>query len=117
VFPCPAHHPSEHGEVVAGLGLLPEGHLLVLARHDAAQEAAGLLADALAPLAVGHAAGVLLLGVTPQADLPHDALEQVQHVVVQRRRRLDELAVEDHGAGAALCRIGGDGTESGQRSV
>lgn len=69
---------------MAGFGLLPEGHLLVLAGDHAAQEALGLLADALAPLAVGHAPRVLLLAVLAQADLPHDALEERAHVVVQR---------------------------------
>lgn len=104
-----ATRPSEDCEVVAGLGLLPEGHLLVLARHHATQKPLGLLADALPAPAVGHAPRVLLLAVPPQADLPDDALEEVLHVVVERRRRLDELAVEHHGAGAALCKHGRKG--------
>ena len=93
---------------MAGLGLLSEGHLLVLARDHAAQEPLGLLADALAPLAAGHAPGDLLRGVATQSDLPHDALEQVQDVVVQRGGRLDELTVEDHGARAALWERDGE---------
>lgn len=48
---------------MTGFGLLSKSHLLVLAGHNAAQEPFGLLADALAPLAVGHASGVFLLAV------------------------------------------------------
>lgn len=87
---------------MAGLRFLPEGHLLVFPGHHAAEEALGLLADALAPLATGLPPCVLLLAVLAQADLPDDALEQILHVVVQGGGRLDELAVEDHSTGAAL---------------
>lgn len=87
---------------MTGLGLLPERHLLVFARDHAAQEALGLLADALPAPAVGHAPCVLLLAVLPQADLPDDALEQGLHVVVEGGGRLDELTVEHHGARASL---------------
>lgn len=60
---------------MAGLRLLPESHLLVLACDHAAQEAFGLLADALPASAVGHASRILLFAVFPQANLPHDALK------------------------------------------
>lgn len=69
---------------MAGFGLLSEGHLLVLAGHHSAQEPFGLFADALATLAVGHAASVLFLAVLAQANLPYDALEEVTHIVMQR---------------------------------
>lgn len=95
---------SENCQVVAGLWLLPERHLLVLARDHAAQEALGLLADALPAPAVGHAPRVVLLAVFPQADLSDDALEQILHVVVKGRGCLDELAVKYHSTGASLCK-------------
>lgn len=94
---------SENREVVAGLWLLPESHLLVLACDHAAQEPLGLLAYALSAPAVGHASCVLLLAVFPQADLSDDALEQVLHVVVKGCWCLDELAVEHHCTGTSLC--------------
>lgn len=93
----------EHREVMAGLGLELEGHILVVFGHDLAPEAPGLPGDALPPLLVGQPPLVLLLAVPPQAHLPHDALEQLLHVVLDGRRRLDELAVEHHGARSALC--------------
>lgn len=100
---CPLSS-SENCKVVAGLGLLPESHLLVLACDHAAQEAFGLLADALPAPAVGHAPRVVLLAVFPQADLSDDALEQILHVVVKGRGRLDELAVKYHSTGTSLCK-------------
>lgn len=69
---------------MARFGFCFESHLLVVLGHNSAKEPLGLLADALPPLGVGHPAGVVLLAVLAQADLPHDALEQVLHVVVQR---------------------------------
>lgn len=67
---------------MAGFGLLPEGHLLVLACDHATQKALGLLADALTAFAVSHAPCVLLLAVPAQADLPHDALKQSADIVM-----------------------------------
>lgn len=55
---------------MTGFGLLSKGHLLVLPGHHTAQETLGLFADALAALAVGHAAGVLFLAVLAKANLP-----------------------------------------------
>lgn len=69
---------------MTGLGLLPEGHLLVLACDHATQKALGLLTDALAAFAVSHAPCVLLLAVPAQTNLPHDALEQSADIVMQR---------------------------------
>lgn len=60
---------------MAGLGLLPESHFLVLACDHATQKTLGLLTDALTTFAVSHAPGVLLLAVPAQADLPHNALK------------------------------------------
>ncbi len=67
---------------MTGFGFLSEGHLLVLPGHYAAQETFGLFADALAALAVGHAAGVFFLAVLAQANLSDDALEEVAHIVM-----------------------------------
>lgn len=67
---------------MAGLGLLPEGHLLVLPGHHATKESLSLLSNTLTPLAVGHAAGVFLLTVLTQAYLPYNALKQFLHIVV-----------------------------------
>lgn len=89
---------------MAGLGLGLEGHLLIVLCHQPAQEPLGLLADALPPLGVGQSPGVVLLAVFAQPDLPDDPLEQVLHVVMQSGRRLDEFAIEHHGAGSALWR-------------
>lgn len=88
---------------MARLGFCFESHLLVVLCHDSAEEALGLFADALPPLGVGHPAGVVLLAVLAQPDLPHYALEQILHVVVQGGRGLDELAVKHHSTGPALC--------------
>lgn len=68
---------------MTGFGLLSKGHLLVLPGHHTAQETFGLFADALAALAVGHAAGVLFLAVLAKANLPYDALEEVADIVMQ----------------------------------
>ena len=87
----------EHREVVAGLGLELEGHVLVVFGHDLAPEAPGFPGDALPPLLVGQPPLVLLLAVPPEADLPHDAFKQLLDVVLDGRRGLDELAVEHHG--------------------
>lgn len=100
---CPLSS-SENCQVVAGLWLLPESHLLVLACNHAAQEAFGLLADAFPAPAVGHAPRVVLLAVFPQADLSDNALKQILHVVVKGRGCLDELAIKYHCAGASLCK-------------
>ena len=67
----------EHREVVAGLGLELEGHVLVVFGHDLAPEAPGFPGDALPPLLVGQPPLVLLLAVPPEADLPHDAFKQL----------------------------------------
>lgn len=87
---------------MTGLGLLSEGHLLVLAGDHATQKALGLLADALTPFAVSHAPCVLLLAVPAQADLSHDALKQSADIVMERCRGLDELTVEHDSTCTAL---------------
>jgi len=93
---------SEDGQVVAALGAHFDRHALVVARHQSVQEAPGLLGEALFALVGGASAPDGLGVVSPEADLADHALEQLGHVVLQRRRRLDELAVEHHRARSAL---------------
>lgn len=87
---------------MARFGLELEGHILVVLGHDLAPEAPGFPGDALPPFLVGQPPLVLLLAVPPQADLPHDALKQLLHVVLDSRRGLDELAVKHHGTRSPL---------------
>lgn len=86
----------EHREVMAGFGLELEGHVLVVFGYDLAPEAPGFPGDALPPFLVGQSPLVLLLAVPTKADLPHNALEQLLHIVLHRRRGLNELAVKHH---------------------
>lgn len=81
---------------MAGFGLELEGHILVVFGHDLAPEAPGFPGDALPPFLVGQPPLILFLAVPSEADLPHDALKQLLHVVLDSRRRLDELAVKHH---------------------
>ena len=87
---------------MAGLGSNLQSHLLVVLGHQAVQEAACLLGDALLPAVDAATALHRLLAVPAQTNLTHHALEQLAHVVVQGGRRLDELTVKHHGAGTAL---------------
>ena len=87
---------------MAGLGLGTHGHLAAVSSDHAAQEALRLLAQALSPPGTRLPTRVGLFAVPAQAYLTHDTLEQCLDVVVQRSRRLDELAVKDNGAGPAL---------------
>lgn len=77
-------------------GLEFEGHVLVILGHDLAPEAPGFPGDALPPLLVGQPPLILLLAVSPKADLPHNALKQLLHVVLDSRRSFNELAVKHH---------------------
>lgn len=74
---------SQHSEVMAGLGTDLEGHLFVVLGHQPVKEAPGLLGDALLAAVDGAPALIGLLAVATQADLSHDALEELVHVVVQ----------------------------------
>lgn len=106
----------EHREVMAGFRLELEGHVLVILGHDLAPEAPGFPGDALPPLLVGQPPLVLLLAVPAQADLPHDALKQLLHIVLHGRRGLDELAIEHHRAGSPFWKKGrGEGSQRGRR--
>lgn len=101
---------------MAGFGLELEGHVLVVLGHNLAPEAPGFPGDALPPLLVGLPPLVLLLAVPAQADLPHDALKQLLHVVLHGRRGLDEFAVEHHRAGSPFWkRRRGEGSQRGRR--
>lgn len=108
---------------MARLGLEFEGHVLVVLGNYFAPEAPGFFGDALSPLLQRQALLVLFLAVPPEPDLPHDALEQLLHVVLHRCRGLDELAVEHDGTGSPLCKNhtvhtwldGGTGTGRGDQ--
>lgn len=89
---------------MAGLGLGTQGHLAAVSSDDAAQEALRLLAKALSPPSTRLPTCVGLFAVPAQAYLAHDTLKQRLDIVVQRSRRLNKLAVEDHGTGPALWR-------------
>ena len=106
---------SEDRQVVAALGAGLQSEVLVVAGDQAPQEAASLLRQAKGrgpragrapvtwprvgrpPVAGSRArrAPVAVGGLpSPQADLSHHALEQLAHLVLEARRRLDELTVE-----------------------
>lgn len=93
---------SEDGQVVAALGPHSDRHALVVASHQPVQEAPGLLGNALFALVDGTSTLDGLAPVVTEADLADHALKQLGHVVLQRRRRLDELAVKHHSASSAL---------------
>lgn len=106
----------EHREVMAGFRLELEGHVLVVLGHNLAPEAPGFPGEALPPLLVGQPPLVLLLAVPAQADLPHNALKQLLHIVLHGRRGLNELAVEHHRAGSPFWkRRRGKGSQRGRR--
>lgn len=93
---------SEDGQVVAALGPHSDRHALVVASHQPVQEAPGLLGNALFALVDGTSTLDGLAPVVTEADLADHALKQLGHVVLQRCRRLDELAVKHHSASSAL---------------
>lgn len=106
-FPVTLRLPEalQHGEIVTGLRLEPEGHAGVVLCHDLVEESLGPHGDALAAsVAVDvPAAFVGLLGVSAQTQLPHDAVEGLPDVVLHGSRGFDELAVEHGSTGASLC--------------
>lgn len=77
-------------------------HALVVPRHQPVQESPGLLGEALFAFVDGATPLDALAAVPTETDLPDDALKQLGHVVLQRRRRLDELAVKHHRTRSAL---------------
>lgn len=93
---------SEDGQVVAALGPRFDCHALVVARHQSVQEAPCLLGNALFAFVDGTPALDGLAAIPTEADLSDHALEQLGHVVLQRRRRLNELAVKHHRTRSAL---------------
>lgn len=90
----------EHREVMAGFGLELKGHVPVVFGHNLSPEAPGFPGDALPPLLVGQSPLVLLLAVSPKADLPHNPLKQLLHVMLDCCGSLNELAVEYHSTGS-----------------
>lgn len=91
---------SEHSQVVTGLGAGLECPAAGAGGCQACQEATSTLAKASPPSGDGLLPNCAVRAA--QAQLTHHALEELGHVVLQRGRRLDELAVEHHSAGAAL---------------
>lgn len=89
---------------MAALGPHFDGHSLVVACHQSIQEAPGLLGEALFAFVNGASALDSLTAVPTEADLSDHALEQLGHIVLQRRRGLDELTVKHHRTRSALCR-------------
>lgn len=87
---------------MATLGPNSDRHALIVASDQPVQEAPGLLGNALFALVDGASALDGLTAVVAEADLADHALKQLGHVVLQRRRRLNELAVKHHGASSAL---------------
>lgn len=99
--PC-GHVSSEDGQVVAALGPHFDRHALVVACYQSVQEAPGLLGKALFAFVDGASALDGLAAVSAEADLSDHALEQLGHIVLQRRRRLDELTVKYNRTCSAL---------------
>lgn len=87
---------------MAALGPNSDRHALVVASHQSVQEAPGFLGNALFALVDGASALDGLTPVVTEADLADHALKQLGHVVLQWRRRLNELTVKHHSASSAL---------------
>lgn len=85
---------------MAGLGFEPERHAGIVLCHHLVEEPFGLHGKALAACAAVcvPATFVVLLGVSAQAQLSHDAVEGLPHVVLHGGRGLYELAVKHSGA-------------------
>lgn len=93
---------SEDGQVVTAFGARFDRHALVVACYQSVQEAPGLVGEALFAFVGGELALDGFAAALTEADLSDDALEQLGHVVLQRRRCLDELTVEHHCTRSAL---------------
>lgn len=93
---------SEDGQVVAALGPHLDRHALVVACYQTVQEAASLLGNALFAFVDGASALYDFSAVPTKADLSDHALEQLRHIVLQRRRSLNELAVKHYRTCSAL---------------
>lgn len=93
---------SEDGQVVAALRPRFDRHALVVACYQSVQEAPSLLGKALFAFVDGAPAFGGLAAVPTEADLSDHALEKLGHIVLQRRRRLNELTVKHHCTRSAL---------------
>lgn len=89
---------------MAGLGADFEGHFAAVPGHQPVEEVPGSAGEALLVLLAGRGVWVGPFAPLAEADLPHHALEELIHVVLQSRRRLNELAVEDSSTGLAFCK-------------
>lgn len=87
---------SQHREVVAGLGALTDADSAVATGDEAMEEASRPLCHRWRPRDGSRA--------TVKPDLSDHALKQLQHIMVQRRRRLNVFTVEYHGTRQPLCR-------------
>lgn len=87
---------------MAALGPRFDCHALVVARYQSVQEAACLLGNALFAFVDGASALDGLAAIPTEADLSDHTLEQLGHVVLQRRRCLNELTIKYHCTRSAL---------------
>lgn len=87
---------------MAALGPCFDCHALVIACYKSVQEAPGFLGNALFAFVDGAPALDGLTAVPPEAYLSDDSLKQFGHVVLQRRRCLNELTVKHHCTRSAL---------------
>lgn len=94
----------QHWQIVAGLGFEPERHAGIVLRHHLVEETLGPDWKALSAFVAVNApaTSAVVFGVSPQAQLSHDAVESLPDVVLHGRRGLDELAVKHHGRSTGL---------------
>lgn len=93
---------SEDGQVVAALRPRFDRHALVVACYQSVQEAPSLLGKALFAFVDGASALGGLAAVPTEADLSDHAFEKLSHIVLQRRRCLNEFTVKHHCTRPAL---------------
>lgn len=93
---------SEDGQVVAALRPRFDRHALVVACYQSVQEAPSLLGKALFAFVDGASALGGLAAVPTEADLSDHAFEKLSHIVLQRRRCLNEFTVKHHCTRSAL---------------
>lgn len=76
---------SEDGQVMAALGPHFDCHALVVASHQSVKEAPSLLGKALFASVNGVSTLYGLAAIPTEADLSNHPLEELCHIVLQRR--------------------------------